>query len=519
MSEQTTEPTEPIIFEPEAYFKALLHVLRFASDALAKESWVEVYGWLVGRLEGDSQRVHVYDSVPIHHGKDIEVTWDAETYVRAADFDEQLFEKAEKEPDMKGLFIVGWYHSHPGLDFFLSDVDTNNHLGFQGPNPQSIAIVFDHTKLDLPKGEFGFKVFKLKDASKVRDYVEVNIEKDAFTKELADIVALAKTTIENVQESQLFVTEHNETPSVFSQMLYPPLSTMPAIDKTPPIDLNALFEKLITSTQALIQRAFGDSIFGKLAADIAPAIDEWYSAFVPYLVTALDKWMLTLSDKVVTSNKLTYNSIYQVAGILEKSMKNITDWTKVQVSESKRIVKKTLDEQNAKLLQSVQESLEAQQAAINEILSHTLQDIATRMDHVEARVGEEVDKGAKLAEKIDAMQASIAEIMETVGQRLDRIQDEVNENLDEKLGGVGDQVASTLSGIDAKMQESIERSVQDLGAALEDTKTQLQSELQAISQALAKEKQDLDELAATKTIKKMQDDMQKIAKAQEKAKQ
>src|SRR5271157_1000316 len=196
--EKKPEKKHPaVIFEPEAYMKALLHVLRFASGTISKDSWVEVYGWLVGKLENENL-VHVYDAVPIQHGKDVEVVFDAEAYVRAAEFDEQLYQKAEETPQMKGYFIVGWYHSHPGLDFFLSPTDVTNHVGFQGPNPQSIAIVFDHTKM-VPHKQLGFKIFRLDEATPDSKYHEVDFDKTKFSKDVMNVVYLVQNIVERIE--------------------------------------------------------------------------------------------------------------------------------------------------------------------------------------------------------------------------------------------------------------------------------------------------------------------------------
>jgi 26S proteasome regulatory subunit N11 len=46
----------------------------------------------------------------------------------------------ENLPD---LYIVGWYHSHPGLDVFMSPIDVETQKAYQTMFPKAIALVVD----------------------------------------------------------------------------------------------------------------------------------------------------------------------------------------------------------------------------------------------------------------------------------------------------------------------------------------------------------------------------------------
>ncbi|GAB4318123.1 MAG: hypothetical protein Kow0069_21160 [Promethearchaeota archaeon] len=154
-----------VIVKAPAYQKMLMHVLRFASNALPRDSWVEVMGMCIGRIEGDD--VVVVDAVPVSHGSRIEVAWNPQDYALFASVDEQFAER--------GLFACGWYHSHPGLSIFWSKVDVRNQLGFQTEgNPKAFGIVFDHTTMDEPSS-LGFKTYRLDDPARGvgSDYHEV----------------------------------------------------------------------------------------------------------------------------------------------------------------------------------------------------------------------------------------------------------------------------------------------------------------------------------------------------------
>ncbi len=519
MSEPQKEQKEgkkspPVIFEPEAYLSALLHVFRFASNTVPKDSWVEVYGWLIGKLEGpDNNQVHIFKAVPIHHGKDIEVTWDSEAYVRAAEYDEWLYQQAEEDPKMKGFFVVGWYHSHPGLDFFLSPTDITNHLGFQGPNPNSIAVVFDHTKIIHYK-HLGFKIFKLKEASPESDFTEVEFDKVKFTnKDVVDVIYQAEDVVERIQANQVFTKEYNEPPSLFVNLNLP--QQTPQVDKTPPIDLDALFEKMLKSTEALIQKVLGNSIVGKLAGEMNPALEEWYSAFVPYLISSLNKWLLTTAEKIVISNKLALGSLYTFSGWLEKYTKNLNDWTKAQLADSERHTKKLLESSHAKLTTGIQEKLAAQEKGLSTSIDGLTQDFAK----AEGQIAKLVDTIGALKTQVEALQqktadsiGSIQAIVDSVGKKVEGLESSIQAKIQERLDALNNAVDATLEGLDKRMAEHLDGHVQQLGKEIAAMRDGLKADLGTISGSLAKEREALDELAASKSIKKMQEDLHKLVK-------
>lgn len=61
------------------------------------------------------------------------------------------------------IYIVGWYHSHPGYGLFLSAVDVRTQLAYQALYSKSIALVIDPSKF-LENGDISniaFKVFRI----------------------------------------------------------------------------------------------------------------------------------------------------------------------------------------------------------------------------------------------------------------------------------------------------------------------------------------------------------------------
>ncbi len=128
-----------IFIEYEAFRDIVIHTAQFAHFDMKVKNWKEVYGFLAGYIDEDTQWVHITAAYPITHGTHYGVEFKKQHYVLSAYLNLMLAENEE--------FFVGWYHSHPGLDLFLSETDIINHLAYQIVNPRAIALVFDHTKI------------------------------------------------------------------------------------------------------------------------------------------------------------------------------------------------------------------------------------------------------------------------------------------------------------------------------------------------------------------------------------
>ncbi|NVM30596.1 MAG: Mov34/MPN/PAD-1 family protein [Candidatus Helarchaeota archaeon] len=140
-----------VIIQFQAYKDIVLHSTRFANPGINQNQWREVYGFLVGKI--DDTNVIVHEAVPMVHGGATEVEFEEQHYIEAAEVNEKAAEK--------GYFLVGWYHSHPGLQIFLSSIDVKNHIGYQGINDKAIALVIDPSKISSTYS--GFEIFKLDD--------------------------------------------------------------------------------------------------------------------------------------------------------------------------------------------------------------------------------------------------------------------------------------------------------------------------------------------------------------------
>jgi proteasome lid subunit RPN8/RPN11 len=178
-----------VIIDKATYRLIVASCVRFANARIPEDDWGEIYGILIGYID-KRKNIIVKDAYAITHTMEknflLKVSYDNPDYVDAALIEEEAY---TRDPPQ---FIVGWFHSHPGIKVMFSTDDIKNQLGFQSNNPHAFGLVFNHVRLvrqveiAMRKGDpvtplsndLGFKVFRLKDATKGRQasYVEVDFE-------------------------------------------------------------------------------------------------------------------------------------------------------------------------------------------------------------------------------------------------------------------------------------------------------------------------------------------------------
>jgi len=197
---------KPVVLKAEAYKTIILYASRYANQAIPSEDWKEIYGLLIGYYDDDF--LYVERAIPMTYGHDTDVEFSETDYGDV----EKIHEELDKEG--KGYFIIGWFHSHPGLTLFFSYIDLINQLGFQGKFSDAIGLVFDHTllgkkkeeKIDnniLTKYDTGFEIYRLTDVTidsnsvefetnyhKI-DYIVEGLNKFFFANVLAELSSLA----------------------------------------------------------------------------------------------------------------------------------------------------------------------------------------------------------------------------------------------------------------------------------------------------------------------------------------
>ncbi|MFX1327585.1 MAG: hypothetical protein ACFE91_05505 [Promethearchaeota archaeon] len=208
--EQLEKINKPVLIRADAYKTIILYASRYANKSIPPEQWKEIYGILIGR--SDEELVYVEGAEALTFGHATDVQLDERHY----GFIEEIQEKLDKEG--KGYYMVGWFHSHPGLNLFFSYIDLLNQLGFQQNNDDFCGLVFDHTLLGTKKEEIikredgseytmtkydtGFEIYRITDVNmnindpeydnnyhKV-DYVVDGLNKYFFANVLSELSAL-----------------------------------------------------------------------------------------------------------------------------------------------------------------------------------------------------------------------------------------------------------------------------------------------------------------------------------------
>lgn len=293
-----TSDQSTVTIKPLAYYKMLLHVLRFGSKFIEHTKLSEVMGVLIGRLEGEGEikDVIIEDVVPVSHGGTIEVKFSVEQLGAFGELDTKIW---EQYGDL-GWFSVGWYHSHPGLGIFFSETDKYNQIFWQ-KNPSGIGIVFDHTYLDKP-GELGFRAFrlsetKLEDPSLAlkSDYHEVKalVEPPDSLEFYFKIIEL----INNVHTSGPQILELNETVDLFGDIFIP--------------------------EEEQIESKLPEINYDEMISTLKEGMNKFLESSVKPFVYLLKTWGQDLVNKIYINNSGMRNDLKEIRDKLSKEIINL----------------------------------------------------------------------------------------------------------------------------------------------------------------------------------------------------
>jgi proteasome lid subunit RPN8/RPN11 len=198
--EKSTVSKKNLLLKWKAYKRIIGYSYRYANNDLNENKWREVYGILIGSIEDDKEVIK--DAVPMVVGDRAGVKYESQQYVDMAQIDASTYERAIR--DKKNDFIIGWWHTHPGFGFFLSPIDCLTQLGYQIPNPNALALVFDHTK---KKGKsLGIAAINLRNPEigvrSAYDLLELNYELDVkeMIKRSERIIKKTKKIFDKVEE-------------------------------------------------------------------------------------------------------------------------------------------------------------------------------------------------------------------------------------------------------------------------------------------------------------------------------
>ncbi len=287
-----------VTIKPLAYYKMLLHVLRFGSKYIEHSKLSEVMGVLIGRLEGENEikNVIVEDVVPVSHGGTIEVKFSVDQLGAFGELDTKIW---EQYGDL-GWFSVGWYHSHPGLGIFFSETDKYNQIFWQ-KNPSGVGIVFDHTYLDKPN-DFGFRAFRLSETRlddpslalksgyhEVKAIVEPPTDLEFYLK-IMDLISAVHTGSPQILEL-------NETVDLFGDIFIPEEEQLES--KLPEMN----FEEIIST--------------------LKKGMDNLVESTVKPMAHLLNTWGQDVVNKIKTHNSEMRNNLKEIRDKLSSEIINL----------------------------------------------------------------------------------------------------------------------------------------------------------------------------------------------------
>ena len=115
----------------------------------------EVAGLLIGKFEKKQDILEIWDAISGNQKSSSAFVY-LDEEVMAATFEWLTRERP-------GLSIVGWYHSHPGFDLFLSTIDIETQKRYQMMFPKAVAMVIDPLEYVKTRKlvDLKFKVFHI----------------------------------------------------------------------------------------------------------------------------------------------------------------------------------------------------------------------------------------------------------------------------------------------------------------------------------------------------------------------
>jgi len=474
LSKRHLDSDRPVLIKPLAYYKMLVHILRFGNRVRDQRQYKEVMGILIGRLEGEPNKsgiknIIVEDAVPISHGGSIEVAFAPEDYVSFALIDEKYADK--------GLFSVGWFHSHPGLNIFFSGVDKINQLGWQTPNPSAIGIVFDHTFLENP-GDLGFRTFRLDDPSKgaKSDYHEV--ESIVEPPDSIDYYFKIMELINCIHSKEPPILEINETPDIFGEIFFPGK------------------RELLAAKPAL-----------KLE-DILSALNNGISQFLQLsiepLINFLNSWSQEIIKHIMENNIQIRDDLVELKDDLKKGIdklqNNFKFSLKYKLDDLETYIGdqfENFDKDNEAMKNSINKLKEELPAQINKLFEQKVNSLLNKISENFAENSNkltEINQKNKLSSESLAQQNVSLEKISEKTKSLERLASEklrgfcekIEGNLKEQIGNIlkkstdlHNETKGFLSNIDKSLSQ-IETSFQTLNDKLKETESQKEELLNKI---------------------------------------
>jgi len=471
-----------VTIKPIAYYKMLVHILRYGNKERDPRQYREVMGMLIGYLEGDGdiKDVVITEAVPISHGGSIEVEFKPHDYISFAVVDEQFAEK--------NWFTVGWYHSHPGLKIFWSSTDVKNQLGWQTANPSAIGIVFDHTYLEKV-GDLGFRTFRLDNPMKGVNYHEVKtiVEPPDNNEYYFEIMTL----INKIHSKEPVILELNETPDPFGEIIFPEKNDL--LPRKPELQLNTLFSALQNGISKLLQLS------------------------VEPLISFLNGWSQQIIKKTAENNLEMRKNLMAIKDTLSQGIDSLQNSLKFSLMNKLNEVDiyiddkfESFDEDHEKIKALIKSTKEELINQIDTLFEEKIKIIYSKslnsFDQVSTELININEKSITSSQKIEQQLKSLENVFKNVNsiekstsENLERINKKIFENFKEKVNQISNSFKELAKNANSFLDE-LDKSI----SLLEKSKQSLKNKINQNLETNQKLKEEIEQVKNDNNALKVQ---------------
>lgn len=406
-----------IIIKSDAFIRMMTHVLRFGNEALDES--VEVMGVCIGEVDEDNKLVNIINIIPIQHGIHVSTGFTKE--------DIELFANLEKEYQEKEMNVFGWYLSRPGWGLDFTEITIQNHKFFQNDkNPLGFVVIFDHSLMGK-EGEFGFRIFSLKDYKKSDEYLEMPYELEIPAN--LDFFKWVKKFMEDSQRlSPIMIKEFKEQSSRELQEI--PSSTEDLIEESIKdyseqvnqviLGFNNGFEKIKEALGQTYKSQFDSWIGGVTQGSLTG---------MNHISKSLNQLKNTLSDGLRDVKKYFNNTFEEISSLFKK---NITEYIDKRVNDQKElrneisnILNSTIEESKLTIEDRIKNKVNPLDKKIQEILTTLEQSL-----NMNAELNTSIIELSNLASDRDN---DIKNLTKNIIEHLEKITTPFKEQIDSKF--------------------------------------------------------------------------------------
>ncbi len=418
-----------VIITKEAFRNMLTHVLRFGNEAL--ESSAEVMGICMGKA--NKKDLIIVNAIPITHGSKVEVGFSQEDYIAFAQIDEQYASK--------GLFAVGWYHSHPGWGLFYSDTDIRNHIFYQkDQTPYAFGIVFDHTLMGKDGG-LGFDVYRLEDYKKGPQSNYVKVQYDLEIPSTLDYFKWVQKFIEDSQKKDpILIKELNE----LAEPTKDNLQAIPIPDGVLPdaVDDYPAITPIISGFQegaTLFQESFSNMFKSQLGA-----------------------WSNDVSNGASKGAELMRETLGQMNEAISFGMNKVQKWFETNIDEIVDEFKTDVSEYlDARI--TAQKELASQIPKIkDDITSSTTSNVEEKVKKIIEDTNEKVKGTSELINGATETSAKVEDLISASSKHVVKIANEVN--------ALSEVIVKGIESASAPIEEELTKEIEKLSSELSSVK-------------------------------------------------